>query len=105
LNSSGKFKVQTNSEYFLKEIPIHLGLLCMNTNNLIKNLLKGLVEALGFAKSRGVGRRIPIPVEVHPPVQFRPSVNFRRPQLESLKDSGAFDRIELAVRSRGRLTV
>src|SRR6266567_4376776 len=37
-----------------------------------------------------------MPIQVHPPVQFRPRLNFRRPSLDSLKDSGALSRMQLA---------
>ena len=113
----GSLNLNENS---MKETTSSLGLTCMKTKTLIKTWLTGLRKGRGFQKlaclCNGLAdaqayalaiNEIPlaqpkrlVPIQMHPAVEFKPRLNFRRPSLDSLEASGALKRIQLVVRSR-----
>lgn len=88
-------KTTTLIKTWLKELRKGRGLL-----QLVR-LFNELADAIALDKTPLMQPRL-VPIRVHPPVQFRPRLNFRRPPLDSLKDSGALERIEIAVSTRRR---
>jgi len=105
----------------MKETTSSLGLTCMKTKTLINTWLTGLRKGRGLQKLARLCNvladaltvnEIPlaqprrcVAIQIHPTVEFKPRLNFRRPSLDSLEASGAIKRIQGVVGPRRSVQV